>query len=91
MWTGKLKMYKGTVCMNLLGDRGIFGSKATDKEFICGLEPNLVYNSVVWLTERNDETAKKALIAYEELIIAVLQNKIDGHRHKVDILNGAKL
>ena len=85
LWSGRLVVHPGHVHKGYLNDDvGRFQSK--NKSFGCSIHPGVMYNSVVWLEERNDDRAKDILIEYEETQITALQEKIDNHLHKIKIL-----
>lgn len=56
------------------------------KKFGCSEEPGVVFNKMVWLTEKNDDIGRDLLIEYERLCIERLKEKIYGHRHTIEIL-----
>lgn len=91
MWSGRLIAYKGTAYTSIHEGMANFYTES-DKKIQCSTEPGTIYNAVIWLTERDDELAKKLLIDYEEKQISKLQEKIDNHRHKIKtIKEGAVL
>jgi len=66
--------------------RGSFKSKT--KSLGCAAEEGIVYNSMVWLKERDDARAKEILIAYAESAIVLLQERINNHLSKIELLKG---
>lgn len=60
-----------------------------EKTMSCSINPGEVMNAVVWLTERDDKRACDILIEYEKACIATLQEKIDGHKNKIRILENS--
>lgn len=51
--------------------------------------PGVIRQAKLWLTERDDELAKRKLREYHEQCIEELEKKIAGHEKKLDILKGA--
>lgn len=49
--------------------------------------PADVYNAMVWFIYRDDDRAATILIEYQKQQIAKLQERIDNHKHKIDILS----
>lgn len=85
MWSGRLVMYRGTAYTSIHEGLANFITES-GKRLQCSVEPNVVYNAIVWLVERDDEFAKRILIDYEEKQISKLQEKIDNHRHKIRLI-----
>lgn len=52
----------------------------------CSDEPGVVYNSVVWFKNLNDELAKNLLISYHESSILVLEGRIMKHEQKINAI-----
>jgi len=85
LWSGKFRVFEGDIRESGIGGHcGLFGSRI--KRFLCSKEPRVVYNAVVWLTERDDNLARSILVKYEENAIALLQEKIENHYTKISIL-----
>lgn len=95
LWNGRFMCYEGEIFItkhplplpNGRADTAAFAS-ATKQYHQISTKPGIVHNATVWFPEKNDESAKKLLIEYEEKSIALLQEKIDNHRHKINILKG---
>jgi hypothetical protein len=87
LWNGELKIIEGDVYGSPYNHSDNVASfKTKRKRFMCSSEPGIVYNSVVWFPDRDDVSASKVLIEYHEAAIATLQDKIDNHLHKINIL-----
>lgn len=85
LWDGQLKVYEGDVHETWTP----LGTSVTKMNTMaCSKEPKTVYNSVVWLEERNDNLARACLIIYEEAEIAILQEQMEHHQNKIRILKG---
>lgn len=92
-WSGKLKVEPGRVMIS--NDKNDFYGKfikfKKTTALTCHKEPGKVYNSIVWLPERNDDLAKLILINYHESAIEELKEKIENHLAKiVEIREGLK-
>lgn len=91
-WQGKFKVLEGHVEYSRYyrgHARFIYQNGRKEKYVQCGLEAGIVSNRVVWLTERNDELARKIFIEYERDRISELEYKIVCHRQNIeDLVNG---
>jgi hypothetical protein len=91
---GRFTVCEGTVYKKLYDDlRGSFVTQTVrghqeEKRFACASKEGTVYNAVVWLSNYDLDQAKKILIDHEEGLIAYLQEKINNHLAKIDILKG---
>jgi hypothetical protein len=54
----------------------------------CSTEPGVVCNGAVWLTERDDDQARKIFTEYEWKCIAELQERIRHHLWNIECLKG---
>jgi len=90
LWSGEFKVYEGDVYESIYGDiRGAF--KTGLKKFRCSNKPVVVYNSTVWLPNRNDNFAKTILIEHENAEIDKLRKKIDDRLTRVLILENNRV
>ena len=89
LWSGQLKMHEGKVYKHPRGGAILESNNPRSPRLLnCAREEKEIYNAVVWLSEQDDELAKRILIEYEEIQIEKLQEKIDNHRNKIRILKG---
>ena len=85
LWRGELKIHEGEIHRLWSSD----GVCVTNKRNVkCSLEPGAVFNSVLWLPEKDDQRAIEILIAYEENCILLLEEKIVNHRINIGKLKG---
>lgn len=84
LWSGMLKVYEGDIYSSPWAGQGSFLSDGKRKG--CSLEPKKVHNAMVWIPERDDQLARVILIQYEEMEIKKLQDKIENHLNRINIL-----
>lgn len=60
-------------------------------KLMCGRKSGSMYNGHVWLPERDDESARKILMEYENARIKDLERQIENHKKKIKILNESPL
>lgn len=85
-WCGVLSVEEGSVkTFNGETNYGVFCSN-NDKTLLCHIEPEKVYNAMVWLPERNDQKAIDILVQYYEKEINKLKEKIELKQIKIEIL-----
>lgn len=80
-FTGKLTVTEGVMYEN-----GCFQSGK--KKIGCAKEPGVIYNSLLWLPERDDQKAEYLLVRYHEEAIHRLKEKIESHLRKIAIIRG---
>ena len=87
-WSGLFRVYEGRVVMSAYNKNNIlFEQEAPARNVIqCAKDPEVVYNKILWLPERDDDKARQILIEYEEFQICKLQDKIQNHQAKINIL-----
>lgn len=98
IWSGRLRVFEGEV-VTVERKYDSYGIRKQSSYFLvnakkkvtCGEEPGVIYNKMVWLTERNDDIGRKLLIEYEEVCIEQLKEKIDNHKYVIKLLNEAEL
>lgn len=93
MWNNELVMKEGYIDYTKFyyrNDRVPFHIDGHYKT-MCGREPGFVYNGFVWLTERDDELARRIFIGYEEMRIADLERQLENHKQKIKILKESPL
>lgn len=78
-FTGNLTVTEGTVYEN-----GCFQSGK--KKIVCSKEPGEIYNSLLWLPERDDQKAEYILIRYHEGAIEELKKMIENHLKKISAI-----
>jgi hypothetical protein len=84
-WRDRVAMYEGFVrSIGRRDDSAYFVNRT--KRLSCARAAGEVYNSMVWLTERDDDRARKLLITHEEVQIGLIQKRIDNHRAKINTL-----
>lgn len=87
IWSGILRKYEGTISGTFDGGKtSLFIASNNKKRYLCSIEPEEVYNGMVWLSEENDELAISILVEYEECAIDALKERIDNHRSKINTL-----
>ena len=65
----------------------LFVQEAPERNVIqCAKDPEVVYNKILWLPDRDDDKARQILIEYEESQICKLQDKIQNHQAKINTL-----
>ena len=90
-WRGKFEVFEGYLEPSRFNDhqaRFIYRRGRKDLTMQCSRNPGEVYNSVVWLIERDDEHAKNLFIEYEELVLEELKEKIEKHEQAIEKLKG---
>lgn len=90
-WRGKFEVFEGYIEVSRYASnhsRFVYRRGRKEKTMQCSPNPGEVYNSVVWLTERDDELAKKMFIEYEEFILEELREKIEKHEQAIEKLKG---
>lgn len=88
-WSGVLKVTTGKVLqVKRFESIGTFCSENDEKIVTCHLEPEKIYNAMVWLPERNDEKAINCIMKYHEKEIEKLKNKIENHLNKMVTVKG---
>lgn len=88
-WSGELKVEEGKI-LKITGfeNYGTFYSEKTEKMITCHLEPEKIYNAMVWFSKRDDEKAIDLLVKYHEKEIEKLKAKIEGHLNKMILIKG---
>lgn len=81
-----IKIHEGAVYKGPYPDEAVFKTYFNDLNFACSLHPGAVSYSVLWLSERNDEQAKRMFMAHRVLQIQELQGIIDEHLKQIDII-----
>lgn len=84
-WRGEFEIHEGDVYASKFVGTSYFKYNAGRKEkrIRCGPEPNIIYNRVLWMTERNDDLARELFIAHEEDCVKELQLKIAWHKKNI--------
>lgn len=89
IWTNEFRVYEGKVLStNRKSLDGLAFFCFARIRINCSLKPGEIYNSMVWLKERNDQFAIDIMIKYQEEQIKNLKRKIDNHSNKIILIQG---
>lgn len=89
LWSGEFRVAEGSVfTVKGFEKYGTFRFNDRDKIVTCHLEPEKVYNAMVWLPERDDQKAIQILLKYHENKIKELKEKINGHLKNMGLIRG---
>lgn len=87
--TGKLVVYEGFITPSSYNLRVRFFGKR--KKVMCYSEPGEVFESSLWLPERDDNKARKLLIEFEEELVARYRERVQDHLSKIHTLKGVEI
>lgn len=86
--TGEFKLYEGRIIAGKnykYGMADFFGKK---KNLICSSKEGEIYNSIIWLTDRDDQKVIDIMVKYQEEQITKLKKKIDNYLNKINLIRG---
>lgn len=85
--SGRVEVRQGyvrpTSAYSVTSARFTYNRGGKDAYLQCTLEPCVVHNGVVWLTERDDEKALKLFVEHEQVAIHELKDKIERHEWNI--------
>lgn len=85
LWSGVFRTYEGYIQASIPhSDQGRFIT--ANRSFQCSIHHGVVFNAVVWLSERDDDLARELLVTNELHNIDKLREKIENHQSKINIL-----
>lgn len=90
LWSGKLIEYTGDIYYFSMRSNldYWFHPYKVNKNINCSGEEGVMYNSVVWLSNSDVKHAAEILMKYQEQCIALLQERINNHLNKIEVLKG---
>lgn len=90
-YKGRFEVHYGTITPLNYGRRRDYArfeykNGQKEKRLQCWYKPGVVYYGTVWLSERNDELARKLFLDYEKNCILELEERIDRHHGCIETL-----
>ena len=90
-YKGRFEVHYGTITPLNYGRRRDYArfeytNGQKEKRLQCWYKPGVVYYGTVWLTERDDELARKLFLDYEKNCILELEERIDRHHGCIETL-----
>lgn len=86
VYRGRFIILEGKIKPTRYAEHCWFIPDLNNATIYCSTNPELVYNGCLLFDERDDEKAKKILIAHEESIILKIQKEIEFHQSTINIL-----
>lgn len=88
LWTGEFKLYEGRIVTGEKYKDGMARFIGEKKEMICPSKDGEIYNSIIWLTDRDDQKVIDIMVKYQEEKIEELKKKINNHLNKINLIRG---
>lgn len=88
LWSGEFKLYEGRIVVGENYKYGMARFIGAKKEMICSSKEAEIYNSIIWLRNRDDQKAVNTMIKYQEEQITKLKKKIDNYLNKINLIRG---
>lgn len=88
LWSGEFKRYEGTIVAGANYKDGLAYFTNKKKNIMCSSNEGTIWNSIIWLTDRDDQKVIDAFVKYQEEKISELKKKIDSHLNKINLIKG---
>jgi len=84
-WNRDFVRYEGVLYESRDGENGQF--KGKNRRFVCSRDPEIVFNSAVWLKKPDDNLARRLLTDYYLEMMDKLTIRIDNYEQQIKNLN----